>query len=153
MAGWLTDWYSNRKKQQRNHKPEDRLVPLIVIGIVGPVSILWFGATLAHGTSWVSAAFAFVFLSMPIAGSPSIIIAYCSDCFVFYSGDIQVMIMTAKNLFAFGIIFYGVDWFLGQGLMKASGELAGIYLFCYMMFIPIYYFGPKIRAKSKRWLE
>ena len=153
IGGWLTDRYSNHKKTQRKHKPEDRLVLLIAMFVVGPVGVLWFGASLAHGTSWVSIAFSLVLINMPIAGSPAIIVAYCCDSFIFFSSDVQVMIMAAKNLFAFGVSFYGVDWFLGQGILNASGQLAGIYWFTYLLFVPIYFFGPALRSKTMLWLK
>ena len=152
IGGKLTDKYSSYKRLKRgSHKPEDRLIPLILFGIAGPLGLILFCVFADHGIHWISLAIWDVLIWMPLSGTAAIIISYCSDSFVSYVAVVQVMINAGKNLVGFGIAVTAVDWFTDQGLIAASTQLAGIYWFIYLFFIPLYIFGAKMRTNFK-WL-
>lgn len=79
---------------------------------------------------------------------PSVVLSYVVDAYPLQSGEALVLINAGKNLVGFGLVLKNADWLAAQGLKKMYAEIAAIQWGVLLLGVPLYFFGPWLRAKT-----
>ncbi|KAJ5174677.1 uncharacterized protein N7482_000554 [Penicillium canariense] len=154
IAGPLTDILSRwlRKRNGNVHKPEHRLPALIFPFLVCPVGLVVFGYTVARQEHYVKPAVGAAISAAGLTLVPSVMLSYVVDSYPRASGEALVLVNASKNVVAFGLAKGAYAWMAQEGVDKMFYELAGIQWACIFLALPLYIFGPWMRARTQKVL-
>ncbi len=82
---------------------------------------------------------------------PSVMLSYVVDSYPRTSGEALVLVNASKNVVAFGLAKGAFAWMAKEGLEKMFYEFAGIQWACIFLALPLYIFGPSVRARTQKW--
>ena len=97
-------------------------------------------------------AIGFAFQAAGLCFVPSVVLSYVVDAYATESGEALVLINAGKNLVAFGITKVNAEWLANQGIKKMYAEVAAIQWAVLLLGVPLYFFGPWLRAKTLRFV-
>jgi MFS family permease len=154
LAGPLTDMlsYTLTKRNNNIHKPEHRIPALVLPFLLCPAGLMLYAYTLADYKSVYVIAVGFALQAAGLCFVPSVVLSYVVDAYATESGEALVLINAGKNLVAFGITKANAQWLASQGLKKMYSEMAGIQWAILALAVPLYFFGPWLRAKTLRFI-
>lgn len=154
IAGPLTDLLSRTLTRMNGgvHKPEHRLPALIFPFFLAPWGLILYAYTISEGKSSQIAAVGQAFQATGLVFVPSVVLSYVVDAYPQSSGEALVLINAGKNLVAFGITQKNVQWLMAEGVKTMYTEMAGIQWAVLVLAIPLYFFGPMLRAKTQRFV-
>ncbi|KAF7719710.1 Uncharacterized protein PECH_008896 [Penicillium ucsense] len=154
IAGPLTDLLSRwmRKRNNNMHKPEHRIPALIIPFLICPIGLVIFGLTFARHESYVTAAVGQAISAAGLTLVPSVMLSYVVDAYPRVSGEALVLVNASKNVVAFGLSKGAYTWLAKEGIDKMFYEFAGIQWACIFLGLPLYFFGPMLRARVDRLL-
>lgn len=149
-SGNAADWIA-LKLARRNggiREPEQRLWVLAVSGVVSAAGLIVWGVGAYHDVHWVGLVFGLGMLTFGCVTGGSIAVSYNVDCFKEIAGETTVSIMLIRNTIGFGFSYAITPWWTTQGLQNCFITAAMISIVCTFTFIPIIYFGKRIRSWS-----
>ncbi|OKO99169.1 hypothetical protein PENSUB_8556 [Penicillium subrubescens] len=151
IGGILADSLSARsaKRHLGIHIPESRLLLVTVGGVLSPAGVLIIGLTMSHHTHWIGPAIGWGMLSLGLTASANILLTYTVDAYPYKAAHVALLVNVIKNLLAFGVSFQSMDWYLRDGPLKQFGVMAGALWASYLLVVPLYFLGAKIRARSQ----
>ncbi|KAK2012465.1 major facilitator superfamily transporter [Colletotrichum eremochloae] len=155
LLGRGSDWVI-RVFARRNggvHKPEYRLIPLIIPVIVGTLASIIFGQAAQHPDKWHW--FAIVFglnaYYFGFVGANQVGITYALDAYPTRSGPVLVIICAMRGVISFGTS-YGVTPFINAiGYDGAFGIYGALTAVIGAMGIFVFIWGNQIRALVAKW--
>ncbi len=154
LAGPLTDllsyWFT--KRNGNVHRPEHRIPALVLPFVLCPWGLILYAYTISDGKSIYVAALGTALQAAGLCFVPSVVLSYVVDAYATESGEALVLINAGKNLVAFGITKANAQWLAGQGLKKMYSEMAGIQWAVLVLAVPMFFFGPWLRAKTLRFV-
>lgn len=154
LAGPLTDMLSRALSRRNNniHKPEHRIPALIFPFLLCPWGLILYAYSVQNHKSIYIVAVGFAFQAAALCFVPSVVLSYVVDAYATESGEALVLINAGKNLVAFGIVKANAQWLASEGLTKMYSEMAGIQWAVLVLGVPLYFFGPWLRAKTLRFV-
>ncbi|KYK58287.1 MFS transporter [Drechmeria coniospora] len=132
-------------------EPEMRLPAIILSCITSPLALLLFGVGIEHRLHWICPTFALGLLNFSITQATNICLVYVIDAYRPVAGEVTLAVMGFKSLFGFLLSFETNSWVNESGYQNAYGAMAGISAAVLIAWLPLYYWGKKIRHRSLRW--
>lgn len=117
-----------------------------------PWGLILYAYTVADGKSYYTAAVGFAAQAAGVCFVPSVVLSYVVDAYPAEGGEALVLINAGKNLVAFGLTRANTQWLASQGLKKMYSEMAAIQWAVLVLGVPLYFFGPWLRAKTQRFV-
>ncbi|UKZ51371.1 hypothetical protein TrVGV298_005130 [Trichoderma virens] len=130
------------------------LPPVLWSALALAVTIGFLVAVSSNSASAFNATYGFASYQVGlcyIAGANTICIVYVIDSYRPVAGEITLAVTGFKALFAFFLSFETNPWINLSGYQDAFGAMAGIAGGVLIMWIPLYFWGKKIRHYSWKW--
>lgn len=141
-----------RLKNGYEHKPEARLIMLVLPFITGGTGLVMYGVTISKGLPWIAPAIGYAMHSFGLAILGSITFSYIVDSYLSRSGEALVFNNMLRALISFGFTSFMPNW-LGQvGAAGAFSVLGAVLWGILLLGIPLYFFGPRLRAATNHLL-
>lgn len=90
-------------------------------------------------------------MNFSIVQGTNICLVYVIDAYRPVAGEITLAVMGFKSLFGFLLSFYTNKWVASAGYQNAFGAMAGISAAVMVLWVPLYYFGERIRTATLNW--
>lgn len=81
----------------------------------------------------------------------NVALVYVIDAYRPVAGEITTTIMAFKSLFGFLLSFYTNPWVAQAGYLNAYGVMAAISAAVLLGWVPLFFWGKKIRHATWRW--
>ncbi|CUM55113.1 uncharacterized protein AC631_03445 [Debaryomyces fabryi] len=152
-GGTIVDWWVDFMAKRNNgiKEPEMRLPPIILGGILTPVALVLYGVGIEKSLHWIVPTLGLSLLNFSLTQATNISLVYTIDCYRPIVGEITVTQLAFKSLFGFMLSFYTNPWVDNFGYAKAYGEMAAIAGILFVLSIPIYIWGKKMRETTHNW--
>ncbi|KAK2049539.1 major facilitator superfamily transporter [Colletotrichum somersetense] len=155
LLGRGSDWVIKvfARRNGGIHKPEYRLIPLVIPIIVGTLASVIFGQAAAHPTKyhWFAIVFALNAYNFGFIGANQVGITYSLDAYPTRSGPVLVIICAMRGVISFGTS-YGVTPFIkASGYDGAFGIYGALTAGIGAMGIFVFIWGNQIRALVGKW--
>ncbi|KAL2409304.1 putative MFS-type transporter [Exophiala dermatitidis] len=139
------------KRNHGIHKPEHRLIVLVMPALLGMAMLLVYGFTSSrHHASWWGPVLAYTFYSAAWVSVLIVSTTFASEAAPKHPGPALVMVVGTKNIVSFGFT-YGLTPLVNKGgYSYAFGVLAGVFGACFILGAPVYVLNPKWRAYTGR---
>jgi MFS family permease len=147
FGGPLADHLYTRMMTRNPEKPafEIRLLPVIAAGIISPGGVLLAGMSFQHHLHWIWTAIGSSMLTFGISVGANPLLTYAVDAYPEFVAETATLINTMRNCFGAGLSFVTVQWYLKEGAVRQFGLMAGILWALYLLVIPLYIFGARMR--------
>ncbi|KAL2202392.1 MFS general substrate transporter [Sarocladium strictum] len=139
-------------RQGKKHKPEDRLIMLILPFVTAPVGLVLYGVSLSKGLPWIAPAFGYGIHSFGLTVMAGITFSYAVDSYLVRSGEIMVFNNTVRALLSFGFATFTPTWETKVGPTVVYTMMAGVVWGVLLLAIPVLMFGPRIREFTNRFV-
>ncbi|KAF2476527.1 MFS general substrate transporter [Lindgomyces ingoldianus] len=153
-GGNIVDWFCAWRTKKNNgiYEPESRLYMLIIPFLITPAGCIVFGYGVERSLSWVALFFGYGMISVALAATPTITMAYVSDCALPVNSDALLLVNGLKNIVAFGFLYGIVPWVEKVGYRDCFGTLAGIFVGVVGIgAITLIMFGARLRHITAQW--
>ncbi|KIV86364.1 hypothetical protein PV11_01978 [Exophiala sideris] len=129
--------------------PEGRLTFTCVESTLMPIGIFWFGFTCYSSIPWIVPTLAIAVATMGIFSIYLSVFNYTADVYNIYASSALAAAGLTRNLLGGFFPLFTKQMFQKLGFQAASGLVGGIG--CVLTLVPwvLYFYGPKIRARSK----
>lgn len=147
LGGPLADYLYTRVMRRNPEKPafEIRLLPVIAAGIISPGGVLLAGMSIQHHLHWIWTAIGSSMLTFGISVGANPLLTYAIDAYPEYVAETATLINAMRNCLGAGLSFVTVQWYLKEGAAKQFGVMSGILWALYLLVIPLYIFGARMR--------
>jgi MFS family permease len=147
LGGILADYLYKRMMRRNPEKPvfEIRLLPVIAAGIITPSGVILAGMSFQHHLHWIWTAIGSSMLSFGIAVGGNPLLTYAVDTYPEFVAETATLVNTMKNCLGAGLSFVSVQWYFREGGARQFGAMAGILWALYLLVIPLYIFGARMR--------
>ncbi|CCX33323.1 major facilitator superfamily domain-containing protein [Pyronema domesticum] len=152
VAGPLSDWVSMRATKRNGgiREPEMRLptlIPFALLAIVG-------GLVTAYGYqnkwSWeIIVVIGYGLLGLQVTAISAIAMTYSVDSYKPIAGEIMVAATVNKNVWGYGVSKFMTPWIISSGYVKPVATIVGTSTLIYVLAIPLYFWGKKLRRATK----
>ncbi|EHK15428.1 uncharacterized protein TRIVIDRAFT_38447 [Trichoderma virens Gv29-8] len=132
-------------------EPEMRLPAVMISAITTPLALILYGVGIQYKLHWICPTIGLGLLNFSITQANTICIVYVIDSYRPVAGEITLAVTGFKALFAFFLSFETNPWINLSGYQDAFGAMAGIAGGVLIMWIPLYFWGKKIRHYSWKW--
>lgn len=132
-------------------EPEMRLPAVMISAITAPLALILYGVGIQYKLHWICPTIGLGLLNFSITQANTICIVYVIDSYRPVAGEITLAVTGFKALFAFFLSFETNPWINLSGYQDAFGAMAGIAGGVLIMWIPLYFWGKKIRHYSWKW--
>lgn len=154
FCGYLSDLITKvmSKKNDGVSHPEYRLIATIIPLISILISTITYGKTAQNPGEWTWAGIA-VTLNFEYFGFVGIVVSsfvYCMDAYPQRIDAALVLICSFRGFIGFGISFGAIGFVEKAGFSGAFNICAGIVAVLMFLGVPVYAFGPRIRAMTQR---
>ncbi|KAM0250557.1 hypothetical protein ACHAQJ_008567 [Trichoderma viride] len=139
------------KRNNGIREPEMRLPAVMISAITAPLALILYGVGIQYKLHWICPTIGMGLLNFSITQSNTICIVYVIDSYRPVAGEITLAVTGFKALFAFFLSFETNPWVDRSGYRDAFGAMAGIAGGILLMWIPLYFWGKKIRHHSWQW--
>ena len=154
FGGVGADYLTNRARRLRGEaNPEARLPIMIFAGIISPVGFIIIGVGLQNNLHWISVAIGIGMSAFGITAGANVLLTYCVDVYAKYAAQISVTVNVFKNVLGFGLSYSTVVWYESSGPLRMDATMAGLVWFAYILVIPLYFYGKRLRLWSHGWLK
>ncbi|TLD25298.1 hypothetical protein PspLS_05444 [Pyricularia sp. CBS 133598] len=180
-GGHLSDWVADVLTRRNGgvREPEMRLPAMIPPLITTPLALILFGVGIEQKLHWMCPTVGLglrmlSFLAISLFGYPhprrlddtdkkdlqvnfsitsatNVCLVYVIDAYRPVAGEITLAVMGFKSIFGFLLSFYTNPWVDDAGFMDAYGSMAGIAAFVILGWIPLYFWGSRIRKATLSW--
>lgn len=128
-----------------------RLPSMAPCVITGPLALVLYGVGIQHGLHWMVPTLGFFFLSLTICWATNVAMTYAIDVYKPVTGEVIVAILAFKAIFGYALSWGTNDWIASQGYQNAFGQMAAICAAFLLLWIPMYYYGERLRHRSYEW--
>ena len=132
-----------------NWRPEYRMEPAFLGGILFPVSLFWFGWTSFSAVHWVVPMIAFAFFIISGYLLFQGLIAYIGENYPRYMASVYAGNTLFRASLGGAFPLFATQMFNRLTLQGGCSLLGGLAALLFPMTIVFYMYGPKLREKSK----
>ncbi|TLS26026.1 hypothetical protein PpBr36_07726 [Pyricularia pennisetigena] len=152
-GGHLSDWVADVLTRRNGgvREPEMRLPAMIPPLITTPLALILFGVGIEQRLHWMCPTIGLGLLNFSITSATNVCLVYVIDAYRPVAGEITLAVMGFKSIFGFLLSFYTNPWVDDSGFMDAYGSMAGIAAFVILGWIPLYFWGSRIRKATLDW--
>ncbi|KAH6606640.1 mfs transporter [Trichoderma cornu-damae] len=152
-GGHLGDKVANVLTKRNNgiREPEMRLPAVMISAITAPLALILYGVGIQYKLHWICPTIGIGLLNFSITQANTICIVYVIDSYRPVAGEITLAVTGFKSLFAFFLSFETNPWVELSGYQDAYGAMAGIAGGILILWIPLYFWGKKLRHCSWQW--
>ena len=153
LGGALPD-YLYRRSARRNDIPrlESRLPAFLPGCIISPLGTFLVGLGLKNNYHWTVLALGWLLLMTGLTSNANILLTYCVDSYPWRAIHIGVVMNTIKNLVSFALSYIALPWYQSSGPLSMFGAMAGILFALNLFTIPLYFYGPRLRETSLKYV-
>ncbi|KAJ9144564.1 hol1 protein (member of major facilitator superfamily) [Pleurostoma richardsiae] len=138
------------RRNQGVHKPEHRLIVLVVPALLAVAMLLTYGFAASGDASWWGPVLAYTFYNAAWVTVLIVSTTFASEATPKHPGPALVMVVGTKNIVSFGFT-YGLNPLVAKGgYSYAFGVLAGVLGACFILGVPVYLLNPKWRSYTGR---
>ncbi|CZR53620.1 uncharacterized protein PAC_03500 [Phialocephala subalpina] len=157
ISSKIVDVFNSRMEKRRfksgeEHKPEERLVMLILPFFTCTTGLVMYGVTIGKGIRWIVPAVGYTMNCFGFAILASITYSYAVDSYLVRSAEVMVFNNTCRALISFGFANFSPGWLAKVGPGQVYSIFAAAIWALLLLAIPMFYFGPKLRAVTNRFL-
>ncbi|KAK4168551.1 major facilitator superfamily domain-containing protein [Cladorrhinum sp. PSN259] len=145
----VADYFTKRNGGVRD--PEMRLPAMIPAMITSPLALVLFGVSIQNKLHWVVPTISIALLNFAIVQGTNVALVYVIDAYRPVAGEVTLAVMGFKSLFGFLLSFYTNTWVSESGYLNAYGVMAAISAVILLGWIPLYFWGKRIRHASWSW--
>ncbi|KAK4230533.1 major facilitator superfamily domain-containing protein [Podospora fimiseda] len=145
----VADYFTKRNGGVRD--PEMRLPAMIPAMITSPLALVLFGVAIQSKMHWIVPTISIALLNFAIVQGTNVALVYVIDAYRPVAGEITLAVMGFKSLFGFLLSFYTNTWVSQSGYQNAYGVMAAISAAVLLGWIPLYFWGKRIRHASWSW--
>ncbi|RKL50887.1 hypothetical protein BFJ72_g340 [Fusarium proliferatum] len=168
FSDWIADIFTRRNGGIR--EPEFRLPAIMLSVVCGPLALVLYGVGIEHKMHWIVptigiglSEFCSNFnrslkmladnnlVNFCITQATNISLVYTIDCYRPIAGEIVVTQLAFKSAFGFLLGFYTNPWVNEAGYQTAYGTMAAICGGVLVFWIPLFFWGHKIRVATLSW--
>ncbi|KAL2209249.1 MFS general substrate transporter [Sarocladium strictum] len=149
LADWCVDYLARRNGGIR--EPEMRLPAIMISLITAPLSLILFGVGVHYKLHWIVPTLGLGLLNFSIAQATNVSLTYTIDAYRPIAGEITLTSMGFKSAFGFLLSFYTNPWVDQVGYVAAYGTMAAISFAVLMLWVPLYFWGKRIRLATWDW--
>lgn len=143
------DRYVNRMKSRGGMKPEHRLPPMVVGGLLVPISLFWYGWSIEKHVHWISPIVATALLGIAVVSTLIPAFSYLVDAFGIHAASALAATITLRAVTGAFLPLIAPPMYDKLGLGWGNSLLGFIALaFMPVPFIMMRY-GARIRSRSK----
>lgn len=132
-----------------NGSPEGRLTFACIESTFMPIGLFWFGFTCYSSIHWIVPTLAITVATMGIFSIYLSVFNYTADVYHIYASSALAASGICRNLLGGSFPLITKQMFRGLGFQAASGLLGAIGTVLTLVPWVLYFYGPKIRARSK----
>ena len=129
--------------------PEERLPPMIIGAGVLPIGMFWFAWTSSPHITWVPQVLSSALIGMGMMVTFWQGINYIIDCYGFYSNSAIAVNTFIRSIAGAAFPLFAYDMYKSLGVPWATSLLGFLCVLFFPVPVAFYYYGAKIRAKSK----
>ena len=153
----IVDTVNERAEKKRfrrgaDHKPEERIIMLILPFITGGTGLVMYGVTIQKGLPWIAPSVGYTMFSFGLAILGSITFSYIVDSYLVRSGEALVFNNMLRAVVSFGFTSFMPKWIVKVGPAEAYSVLAAINWGVVLIAIPVYIYGPRLRKMTNHLL-
>ncbi|OAA68002.1 Major facilitator superfamily domain, general substrate transporter [Niveomyces insectorum RCEF 264] len=147
FSGPLCDWLIAVVTRRRGgyFEPEYRLYLMAAPLLFGPAGLLMWGFGLQYQLHWAVPAVGSGISYGVLCAVPNIGMTYVVDAHRPVAGEAMTSLTAFKNTFAFGLCFAVYPWILKDGFAHVSGYQTLIEGILFLLTVPLFFYGKKIR--------
>ncbi|KAH8659984.1 major facilitator superfamily domain-containing protein [Xylariales sp. PMI_506] len=149
LSDWVADYFTKRNGGIR--EPEMRLPAMVFSVIAAPLSLILYGFAIENKWHWIVPTISLFLISFAVVQGTNVSFTYCIDSYRPIAGEVTVTQLCFKSCFGFLLSFYTNVW-VEEGYALAYGTMAAISGGCLLLFIPMYFWGKRIRIASMKWV-
>ena len=142
----------NGNRVEVRGEPEARLPIILFAGIISPLGIVLTGYGMSHGPHWIAIAIPEGMGAFGITAACNVYLTYSIDSYKPYAAQLSVTVNVFKNCLGFAASYASVAWDTRVGHQPMFGTMSGIMWFVYLLIVPIYFYGKRIRNWTYNWL-
>ncbi|KAJ9130221.1 MFS general substrate transporter [Pleurostoma richardsiae] len=132
-------------------EPEMRLPALMISLVTAPLALVLYGVGIGNHLHWMVPTLGLGLLNFSIVQATNVTLVYAIDAYRPVAGEITVTQLGFKAAFGFLLSFYTNPWIAKDGYQRAFGAMAGISGSVMLFWIPMYFFGKRIRRATWEW--
>ncbi|KAK4186448.1 major facilitator superfamily domain-containing protein [Podospora australis] len=145
----VADYFTKRNGGVRD--PEMRLPAMIPALITAPLSLVLYGVGIEYKLHWMCPTMGIFLLNFAIVQGTNVALVYVIDCYRPVAGEVTLAVMGFKSLFGFLLSFYTNTWVTQSGYLNAYGTMAAISAAMLLGWIPLYFWGKRVRHATWQW--
>ncbi|KAK2809218.1 hypothetical protein FQN50_004054 [Emmonsiellopsis sp. PD_5] len=151
VADKFAIYMARRNKGVR--EPEQRLWLLTITGTMCTGGLILWGVGAAYGIHWIGLMFGMGIIAFGFMGGATFAISYAVDSFKELCGQSMVSVIIVRNTLGFAFSYGITPWVEHQGLRDCFITAGMIALVVTATFLPMMYFGKRLRlfSKDKYW--
>lgn len=143
---------ARRLRQGKDHKPEERLLMLIIPFFTATTGLVMYGVTVQKLLPWIVPAVAYALHCFGFVILAGITFSYAIDSYLVRSGEVMVFNNTVRALISFIITHFTPNFIITVGPTEAYSVLAAVIWGLLLFTIPMFIFGPYLRDLTHRLL-
>ncbi|CZR64498.1 related to MFS transporter [Phialocephala subalpina] len=132
-------------------EPEFRLPAMAISMIAAPVALILYGAGLEYKLPFMVPIFGLSLLTFSIGQGINISFVYTLDAYGPVRGEVTIAQLAFKSVIGFGLSATTNSWIAGSGELVALSEMAAITFFVLALWIPMFFWGARLRRWSLGW--
>lgn len=129
--------------------PERRLIPAILASMVMPVGLFLFGWTGNGHIHWIVSVIGIGIFTMGVFVLMQCIFVYLPLVYPQYAASLFAGNDAARSLVAFAAVMFSRDMYIGMGIGPGTSLLGALTTACIGGIFVLYFYGHKLRAKSR----
>lgn len=149
FSDWVADIFTRRNGGIR--EPEFRLPAIMLSVICGPLALVLYGVGIEHKMHWIVPTIGIGLINFCITQATNVSLVYTIDCYRPIAGEIVVTQLAFKSAFGFLLGFYTNPWVTEAGYQTAYGIMAAICGGVLIFWVPLFFWGHKIRVATLGW--
>ncbi|SJX65496.1 related to HOL1 protein (member of major facilitator superfamily) [Sporisorium reilianum f. sp. reilianum] len=153
VGGPLADRLSHRSVIRNGgiREPEMRLPAAFPSIITATLGLVLYGVGIHFRMHWIVPTLGIAFSSWTIVAGTAVALVYAVDSYKPISEEVVTCILGYKALFGFLLAFYTNKWVMNEGYLNAFGEMAAISGTAFLLGIPMWIWGKRMRQASLNW--
>ncbi|KAF5642015.1 transcription factor Pig1p [Fusarium sp. NRRL 52700] len=153
FGGHFSDKVADRltRKNGGIREPEMRLPAIVISLIIAPLSLVLYGVGIDRSWHWIVPTIGLGLLNLAIVQATNVSLVYTIDSYRPVAGELAVTQLAFKSAFGFLLSFYTNPWIDKSGYANAFGAMAGISGAVILCWVPIYFWGRRIRHATWNW--
>ncbi|KUJ06858.1 MFS general substrate transporter [Mollisia scopiformis] len=145
----IANYFTIRNKGIR--EPEFRLPAMAISMVTAPVALILYGAGLQFKLPFMVPIIGIGLLTFSIGQGINISFVYTLDAYGPVRGEVTIAQLAFKSIIGFGLSATTNSWIAGSGELVALSEMAGITFFVLSLWVPMFFWGARLRRWSLGW--